>query len=120
MVVSPNHRVLVNSARVELLFEENEVLVAAKHLLGLERVERLGSDAVVYIHIMCDQHEVVLSDGAWTESFQPGDMSLKGVGREQREEILTIFPELATYIGIEAYVAARRVLKKHEAALLRH
>ena len=120
MVVSPNHRVLVNSARVELLFEENEVLVAAKHLLGLEGVERLGSDAVVYIHIMCDQHEVVLSDGAWTESFQPGDMSLKGVGKEQREEILTIFPELATYDGIEAYVAARRVLKKHEAALLRH
>ena len=120
MVVSPNHRVLVNSGQVELLFEENEVLVAAKHLVGLEGVERLGNDEVTYIHIMFDQHEVVLSDGAWTESFQPGDMSLKGVGREQREEILAIFPELATRDGVDAYVAARRVLKKHEAALLRH
>ena len=120
MVVSPNHRVLVNSGQIELLFEENEVLVAAKHLVGLEGVERLGNDEVTYIHIMFDQHEVVLSDGAWTESFQPGDMSLKGVGREQREEILAIFPELATRDGVDAYVAARRVLKKHEAALLRH
>ena len=120
MIVSPNHRVLVNSAQVELMFEEAEVLVAAKHLVGLEGIERLGNDEVTYIHIMFDQHEVVLSDGAWTESFQPGDMSLKGVGQEQRAEILAIFPELETRDGVDAYVAARRVLKKHEAALLRH
>lgn len=120
MIVSPNHRVLVNSGQVELLFEEHEVLVAAKHLVGLPGVERLKSQDVTYVHIMFDQHEVVLSDGAWTESFQPGDMSLKGVGKAQRDEILALFPELATLDGIGSYAAARRVLKKHEAALLQH
>lgn len=118
MMVSPNHRVLVSSGQVELLFEENEVLVAAKHLTGLDGVERVKADKVTYIHIMFDHHEVVLSDSAWTESFQPGDMSLKGVGQAQRDEILTLFPELATHDGIQSYTSARRVLRKHEAALL--
>jgi len=70
------------------------------------------------IHFMFTQHEVVLSDGAWTESFQPGDLSLKGIGNAQRNEILELFPELDTREGIEAYSAARRSLKKHEARLL--
>jgi hypothetical protein len=73
---------------------------------------------VTYIHFMFAQHEVVLSDGAWTESFQPGDLSLKGVGNAQRNEILELFPELKTQEGLKAYSAARRSLKKHEARLL--
>ena len=67
---------------------------------------------------MFDQHEVVLSNGAWSESFQPGDYTLDGIGKEQRDEILELFPELATQQGSEAYQAARRTLKKYEAALL--
>ena len=74
--------------------------------------------ATTYIHIMFDQHEIVLSDGAWTESFQPGDQTLAGVGDASRDEILEIFPELATRIGIDEYTSARRALKKHEAILL--
>jgi len=67
---------------------------------------------------MFDQHEVVLSDGTWTESFQPGDLSLAGVGDASREEILELFPELATREGIKAYAAARKSLKKYEAKLI--
>ena len=74
--------------------------------------------STTYIHFMFDHHEVVLSNGAWTESFQPGDMSLKGVGNAQRNEIFELFPELRTRDGIEDYQAARRSLKKHEAKLL--
>ena len=73
---------------------------------------------VTYIHVMFDNHEVILSDGAWTESFQPGDHSLKGLGKAQREEIYAIFPELAEQEGREAYTAARRMLKRKEAELL--
>jgi hypothetical protein len=67
---------------------------------------------------MFDQHEVVLSNGAWTESFQPGDYTLKGIGNAQRNEILELFPELKTKAGLEDYQAARKSLKKHEAKLL--
>jgi hypothetical protein len=118
MLVSPNHRILVNNDKTALYFEEREVLAAAKHLTGLEGVDEVTALGVSYIHFMFDAHEVVLSNGAWTESFQPGDYSLKGIGNAQRTEILELFPELEHDQGIRAYASARRSLKRHEAELL--
>ena len=118
MMVSPNHRVLVANDKTALYFEEREVLVAAKHLTGLEGVDVVEVSETTYIHIMFDQHEVILSDGTWTESFQPGDMSLAGIGNAQRQEILELFPELATREGIAGYTSARKSLKRHEAKLV--
>ncbi len=118
MIVSPNHRVLVANDRTALYFDEREVLAAAKHMVdnkGIQIVEPLG---VTYIHFMFEHHEVVLSDGAWTESFQPGDYSLKGIGNSQRQELFDLFPELKSQEGLEDYTAARRILKKHEAQML--
>ena len=120
MLVSPNHRVLVSNDRTALYFDESEVLVAAKHLVGRAGIETVEVTEVTYIHFMFDHHEVVLSDGAWTESFQPGDQSLEGIGAAQRAEIFELFPELETQTGIAAYQAARRSLKRHEALLLMH
>ncbi|GHG80454.1 Hint domain-containing protein [Pseudodonghicola xiamenensis] len=120
MMVSPQHRVLIASDRNALYFEEREVLVAAKHLTWMKGVERVECASVTYIHFMFDQHEVVLSDGAWTESFQPGDLTLGGMDSAQRMEILELFPDLKTREGMAAYPAARRSLKRHEAVLLMH
>ena len=120
MMVSPNHRVLVANDKTALYFEDREVLVAAKYLTGLEGVDVAEVSSVTYIHFMFDQHEVVLSDGTWTESFQPGDHTLAGLGNAQRNEIFELFPELKEREGLEAYAAARRSLKKHEAHLLTH
>ncbi|EAR50572.1 type I secretion target repeat protein [Oceanicola granulosus HTCC2516] len=118
MLVSPNHRVLVANDQTQLYFDEREVLAAAKHLVGTPGVHRVDVMATTYIHFMFDQHEVVLSDGSWTESFQPGDWSLKGIDRAQRQEIFELFPELAEKEGLAGYTAARKSLKKHEARLL--
>ena len=118
MLVSPNHRVLVASEKTSLYFEEREVLVAAKHMIDGKGVMQVEASATTYIHFMFDRHEVVLSDGAWTESFQPGDYSLKGLANEQRAEIFELFPELEQQEGLSNYEAARRTLKKHEAKLL--
>lgn len=118
MVLSPNHRVLVTSGEAEMLFDAREVLVAAKHLVGRPGIERVTPEAVTYVHIMCKHHEVVLSDGAWTESFQADDASLKSVGEPQRAEIMALFPELADDMGGLDYPAARRALGGAEARLL--
>ena len=118
MVVSPNHRVLINNDRTALYFEEREVLAAAKHLTGLDGVDAVEASSVSYIHFMFDQHEVVLSNGAWTESFQPGEQTMDGMGTAQRDEIYDLFPELRDAEGLGSYQAARRSLKKHEAKLL--
>ena len=118
MLVSPNHRLLVANDRTQLYFDEHEVLVAAKHLVAGKGVHSVDSAGASYIHFMCDRHEVVLSNGAWTESFQPGDYTLKGMGNAQRSEIFDLFPELSTEAGLENYTAARRTLKRHEALLI--
>ena len=73
---------------------------------------------VSYVHFMFDRHEVVRADGAWSESFQPGDQTMASMGDGPRAEILELFPELETEVGIRGYIAARRSLKKHEAKLL--
>lgn len=118
MMVSPNHRVLVANDRTALYFDEHEVLVSAKHLVSSQGISAINAVGASYIHFMFDRHEVVLSNGAWTESFQPGDYTLKGMGNAQRNEIFELFPELKTEAGLEDYQAARRTLKKHEAKLL--
>lgn len=118
MMVSPNHRMLVANDRTALYFDEHEVLVSAKHLVGGKGIQTVDAVSTTYIHFLFDRHEVVLSNGAWAESFQPGDYSLKGLGNSQRNEIYDLFPELKTEVGIEGYAAARKVLKKHEALLI--
>ena len=118
MMVSPNHRLLVANERTALYFDEHEVLVAAKHVVNNKGIHAVESMGTTYIHFMFDHHEVVLSNGAWTESFQPGDYTLSGMGNSQRTEIYDLFPELKTQAGLDGYTAARKTLKKHEAALL--
>jgi hypothetical protein len=118
MVVSPQHRLLVANEMTELYFNETEVLVPAKHLVNKWGISQLETLRTTYIHFMFDRHEVVLSNGSWTESFQPGQQSMSTLGDDVREEILSLFPELKTHQGMEDYVAARRSLKAHEAKLL--
>lgn len=115
--VSPAHRVLICGPRAQMLFGEQEVLVPAEHLLGQPGIER-DTAPVTYVHIMFDSHQIVLGDGLWSESFQPAEHSLDGLGADQREEIVSLFPELARKAGQDAFRAARMTLKAHEVRLL--
>lgn len=116
--VSPNHRMLIANARNALYFDEHEVLVAAKHLTHRPGIASYLPEEVSYLHLMFDRHEVLLVDGAWSESFQPGSQALGAVGAEQRAELFELFPELRLQAGGAGFAAARRILKRHEAALL--
>ena len=116
MTVSPQHRMVIEGARAEMLFGEPEVLVAATHLTFLPGVEVKLSAAVRYVHVMFDRHEIICANGAWTESFQPAQRMLDGMDRAQADEVLALFPELA---GQEFdFPAARLSLKAHEARVL--
>lgn len=118
MMVSPNHRMLLVSQQAQLLFGASEVLVAAKHLVGADGVQQVDTVGVEYVHFLCDNHEVVLANGSWSESFQPGTYSMGSIDCDQREEIYELFPELRKRSVVESYAAARLTLKRHEAFLL--
>ncbi|MDP3861240.1 MAG: Hint domain-containing protein [Phaeovulum sp.] len=114
LLVSPQHRMLFSRPRADLLFGEAEVLVAALHLVGRRGIARARRDSVTYLHIMFDAHEIILADGAWTESFQPGDGVLAGLDGPQRDELFAVFPELRLPEARAGFAAARLSLKAHE------
>jgi len=119
LLLSPNHRLLMSGPEAALHFADVEVFAAAKHLTDKAGIDAVQSYGVTYIHLMFARHQVILSNGAWTESFQPGDHALKGVDDDQRNEIFQLFPELETLETAQAgFGAARRVLKRHEAIIL--
>lgn len=95
LLVSQQHRMLVRSRIAERMFEEKEVLVAAKHLIGMPGIA-LADDVteVTYLHFLCDRHEVVFANGAPTESLYAGPVAMKALGNEAVAEILGLFPEL--------------------------
>ncbi len=96
LLVSPQHRMLVSSVVARRMFAAQEVLVAAKKLLPLPGVivdETL--EEVEYYHVVLDRHEVLLAEGAPSESFFCGEEAIAGLTPKQRLELLAIFPELA-------------------------
>ncbi|MBM1219448.1 Hint domain-containing protein [Ponticoccus sp. SC2-23] len=117
LIVSPQHRLMFNGYRAELLFGEREVLVPALHLVdGIDAcIEEI--ETVTYIHMLFDDHEIVYAEGAATESFHPGEVGLSAITEASRDEIFAIFPELRA-LPSSFGPAARRSLKRHEARLL--
>lgn len=96
LVVSPQHRIFIRSSIAERMFGHIEVLVGAKHLIGLPGIEIAEDVAEVeYIHFLLGQHAVVRSNGAKTESLFPGPQAMKGIPPQARAEVLMLFPELA-------------------------
>ena len=85
---------LLNNAQIRDWFSADEVLIAAHLLTCFEGFRREVSENVSYIHFMFDQHEIVLADGAWSESYQPNDMRVGAMDERHREELVAIFPEL--------------------------
>lgn len=95
LVVSPQHRILVRSKIAQRLFGVDEVLVAVKQLLLIDGIDVVANqDGIEYFHFLFDNHQVVISNGAETESLHTGPEALKSVGPVAQEEIFAIFPEL--------------------------
>lgn len=122
LTISPQHRILVRSGIAQRMFGTSELLVAAKTLVGVPGIEVCDdADGVTYIHLLFDQHEVVMSNGAETESLYPGPQALVGLGNAANE-ILTLFPELRNGLP-EGYAArpfasgrkARNLAARHSA-----
>jgi len=79
------------------MFGFDEVLLPAIKLVGLDGIDILDDvESVEYFHVLFDQHEIVVSNGAPTESFFLGNEALSALTPEAKLEIATIFPEVTT------------------------
>ena len=114
LVVSPQHRMLLTGPDIERRFGMAEVLAAAKHLVGRPGIEAvLPEGGLTYVHLLLDTHEVLLADGAWSESLYTGPQTMKMLPAAQRAEIFTLFPDLRDATTAHA-APARRFLTGRE------
>ena len=105
LLVSQQHRILVRSAIATRMFGAQELLIAAKHLTEVEGIDILtDAPGVTYVHLMFDAHEILVSNGAETESLYPGPQALLALG-DAAHEIFTLFPQLRD--AVDAFPGAR-------------
>ncbi len=97
LLVSRQHRMLVSSRIATRMFGEPDVLVAAVKLIDLPGIfidETL--ETVEYHHLLFDQHETIIAEGAPTESLFTGPGALNALSKEALHEITSIFPDVAS------------------------
>ena len=95
-----------------------EVLAPALTLLNAGSIHQADPVAAVrYVHFVLDDHHIVRSEGALSESFFPTTLSLAGVAPKALAELLHLFPEIFR-LGQAFAHTARPVVKAKEAWLL--
>lgn len=117
LLVSPQHRMLVEGYAAQLAFGEEEILAAAKHMVDGRTVRQEEQGLVTYIHMMFDRHQIVYAEGAATESFHLGDQGLEALSDAGREDLFRQFPHLRADPNIYG-PTARCCAKAHEAKLI--
>jgi len=92
--VSPQHRILIEGPECELFFGEPAVLVAAKYLVDTfaELTEPVAD--LQYFHILMADHDMLLSNGLPTESFQPARRTMDVMGADARQMLEAVIATL--------------------------
>lgn len=113
--LSPAHRVFMEGASAESLFGTSEVLIPAGRLVGYAGIHVDMSDRpVTYFHLLFDTHEIIQSDGCWSESLFLGDTAHAAIASAIRWQIEDQFD----LDKITHHQTVRPVLKGYEVALL--
>lgn len=92
--ISRQHRMLISSTISERMFNNREVLVKALHLTELPGIYiDVNATDLEYFHLVFDDHQIIIANGAASESFYPGEEALKALSPEAYTEITTLFSE---------------------------
>ena len=95
LLVSRQHRVIVSSKIAKRMFGESDVLVAAIKLTDMPGVFIARDvEEVEYFHLLFDEHELVLAEGAQSESLYLGTETKKALSPAALTEIAAIFPQV--------------------------
>jgi Hint domain-containing protein len=92
LLVSPQHRMLIDDWRASYFCGFPEVFAAAKHLVNGTSVTVVEGGVVEYIHLLFAQHELIYSNGIPSESYFPAH-ALNSADRAARAELEALFPD---------------------------
>ncbi|MFK7939674.1 MAG: Hint domain-containing protein [Roseovarius sp.] len=111
ILLSQQHRVLIQSAQAELLFADHEVLVPAKAMDGMPGITLAPCSAVHYVHLLLGEHHLLNVAGGLCESLFLGDMT-DLITTEQMS------PDTKQMASQLRHIAARPILTYREARCL--
>ena len=82
--VASHQGILFTEWRAALFFGEPEVLVKAEGLMGMSGIHRQKRARTRFYQIMLDQHALIQTNGAWTESLHAEDAASSQFGHVVR------------------------------------
>ncbi|MFU8881425.1 MAG: Hint domain-containing protein [Rhodobacterales bacterium] len=120
LIVSPDHRMLLQGHAARALFNTDEVLVAARDLVNGQTIAvDMALKEVTYVHLLLPSHQILWANGVESESFHPAQADLSSLSQNDRMRLLAMFPAF-DYDPHLYGSAARRILSGSEAAILMH
>lgn len=116
--VSPQHRFCLGGESSQLMFGQEKVLVAAKHMVnGVTIIQDKSVCEVTYFHILLAEHHIIYGNGSPSESLHLSDMAHMAQDQDTFGENSMLFPELAD-LSDRHNVTALPVLKAYEAKVM--
>lgn len=106
LLVSPRHRMLLRGVPAPGVSGRDDLLVPALALVDDFRVTVAYGGIARYYHMLFDRHQVIVANGAPSESFHPGGAALATLDGRAREMLFDVFPRLRSDPG--SYGAASR------------
>ncbi len=114
LLLSSEHRILLKSPQIELLFGTDEAFAPLKAITnGNDIAQCQPRHDLSYYHVLFQNHEIVLAEGLWVESFFPGKMALASLPAKKQAQIRGLLGTKA-----DTMKTARLCLKPWEVNLL--
>ncbi len=89
LIVSQNHRLLVDDWRAPFLYGEEEILAPAKSLLNNRNVfVDCPVSGIDYYHLLMDGHNLICANGLWAETMLPDETTLSMLKPAQRDLVI--------------------------------
>lgn len=117
LVLSPQHRIVVEGAACELLFGTERAFVVARHLTAPFASMPEPEADVTYFHVLLERHEILIANGLPCESLQPARQMIDALSSAARNGLKAVVDTL----GAEALMTrpdALPTLNHREASVL--
>lgn len=117
LVLSPQHRIVVDGPACELLFGTERAFVVARNLPEPFASMPDPESDVTYFHILLEQHEILVANGLPAESLQPARRMIESLSSDARAGLMAVIDVL----GAEAMLTrpdALPTLNHREARVL--
>lgn len=115
LLVSRQHRMLVQSRIAQRMFGTDAVLISAARMTAIPGIF-VDTDLteITYFHLVFDRHIVLYADGAPSESLFAGPEAMASLTSQARDELLLLFPHLSppTTMASACYIPGGKHQKK--------